>query len=66
MSGSPGSLSKEKLKAELKKRGIPFYSNENKAYYVELYRLEILGYRDSPRSTRYSDINRKSIKSPVR
>lgn len=46
MSTGPESLSKEKLKSELRKRGVVFSHSENKAYYVELYRSEVMG-RDS-------------------
>ena len=39
---NPENLSKDRLKAELKKRGIPFNSSENKKYYVDLYRQKIV------------------------
>ena len=38
MSVDPESLSKEKLKAELRKSGVAFNRNENKPYYIRLYR----------------------------
>jgi len=38
MSVDPESLSKEKLKAELRKSGVTFNQYENKPYYVKLYR----------------------------
>ena len=40
---NPDNLSKDRLKAELKKRGIKFNSNENKSYYVDLYRSKVMG-----------------------
>lgn len=39
---NPENLSKDRLKAELKKRGITFNSNENKKFYVDLYRKKVL------------------------
>lgn len=41
-SANPESLSKERLKAELKKKGIKFNASENKSYYVDLYRKRVL------------------------
>lgn len=42
MISTPENLSKDRLKAELKKKGIKFNTNENKSYYVELYRNKIM------------------------
>ena len=39
---NPDTLSKDKLKSELRKRGIKFNNNENKSYYVDLYRTMII------------------------
>ena len=39
---TPENLSKDRLKAELKKKGIKFNHNENKGYYVELYRDKVM------------------------
>ena len=39
---NPENLSKDRLKAELKKRGISFSSQENKKYYVDLYRKKVM------------------------
>lgn len=39
---NPENLSKDRLKAELKKKGIRFNSNENKSYYVDLYRSKVM------------------------
>ena len=38
---NPENLSKDRLKAELKKHGIRFNHSENKPYYVELYRRKV-------------------------
>ena len=48
---NPENLSKDRLKAELKKRGIRFNaSGENKQYYVDLYRSRVMkGNRDRDR-----------------
>lgn len=37
----PENLTKERLKAELKKHGVAFDQNENKDYYVRLYRSNV-------------------------
>ena len=37
----PENLTKERLKAELKKHGVSFEPNENKDYYVRLYRSKV-------------------------
>ena len=37
----PENLTKERLKSELKKHGVPFEQNENKDYYVRLYRSKV-------------------------
>lgn len=39
---NPENLSKDRLKAELKRRGIDFSSQENKKYYVDLYRKKVM------------------------
>lgn len=39
---NPDNLSKDRLKAELKKRGIKCNANENKGYYVDLYREKVM------------------------
>ena len=46
---NPEYLPKERLKQELKKRGIKFNSNENKDYYVQLYRDEIMEGKEPER-----------------
>lgn len=37
----PENLTKDRLKAELKKHGVTFDPNENKDYYVRLYRSKV-------------------------
>lgn len=37
----PENLTKERLKQELRKNGVPFEPNENKDYYVRLYRSRV-------------------------
>ena len=44
MSANPENLSKEKLKSELKRRGIPYNNYQNKSYYVDLYRSTLTRY----------------------
>ena len=39
---NPEYLSKDRLKQELKKRGISFNPNENKDYYIQLYRDKVM------------------------
>lgn len=39
---NPEYLPKDRLKQELKKHGISFSPNENKDYYVQLYRKEVM------------------------
>lgn len=39
---NPDNLTKERLKAELKKKGIRFNANEYKSYYVDLYRRKVM------------------------
>ena len=41
MSIDPESLSKDKLKTELRKSGVAFNQYENKPYYVDLYRAKL-------------------------
>lgn len=38
---NPENLTKDRLKAELRKSGISFDHNENKDYYVRLYRSKV-------------------------
>ena len=38
----PENLTKDKLKSELKKSGVTFEPNENKDYYVRLYRSKVI------------------------
>lgn len=38
----PENLTKERLKQELKRNGVTFDQNENKDYYVRLYRSKVL------------------------
>ena len=38
----PENLTKDRLKAELKKHGVSFQPHETKDYYVQLYRKEVL------------------------
>lgn len=38
----PENLTKDRLKVELKKHGVPFDLNENKDYYVRLYRSKVV------------------------
>ncbi len=53
---TPDNLPKDRLKAELKKRGIKCNANENKSYYVDLYREKVMGPDfDRPRSEFSSD-----------
>ena len=61
---NPENLSKDRLKAELKKRGIAFNASENKKYYVDLYRKKIL----SPEIARseFSDDDIKSSPTPTK
>ena len=40
---NPEYLPKDRLKQELKRRGISFGPNENKDYYVNLYREKVMG-----------------------
>ncbi len=44
---TPEYLSKDKLKTELKNYGIRFNQNENKQYYVNLYRKRIMDTEQS-------------------
>lgn len=39
---NPEYLPKDRLKQELKKRGVNFNPNENKDYYVQLYRDQVM------------------------
>ena len=39
---NPEYLPKDRLKTELKKHGVAFNNNENKDYYVQLYRKHVL------------------------
>ncbi len=69
MSVDPESLSKDKLKAELRRSGVSFNQYENKPYYVNLYRAKIKE-RESSRSE-FSDDEEPSrsprgSKKPVR
>lgn len=48
---NPEYLPKERLKQELKKHGIKFNSNENKDYYVQLYRDELMQGKEPERIT---------------
>lgn len=50
---NPENLPKDRLKAELKKRRIVFNTNENKKYYVDLYRKKILN--PDPVRSEFSD-----------
>ncbi len=52
---TPENLSKDRLKAELKKHGIRFNSNENKPYYIELYRAKILVEPVHTQASEFSD-----------
>ena len=54
---NPEYLPKDRLKTELKKRGVSFSPNENKDYYVQLYRDEVMGgkAREKVRSEFSSD-----------
>lgn len=47
---NPEYLAKDRLKAELKKRGISFSPNENKDYYVQLYRDEVMHGKETERT----------------
>ena len=52
----PENLTKDRLKQELRKSGVSFDQNENKDYYVRLYRNKILrGGGSRPRSEFSSD-----------
>lgn len=39
---NPENLSKDRLKTELKRKGIDFGTQENKKYYVDLYRKKVM------------------------
>jgi hypothetical protein len=56
---NPENLSKDRLKAELRKRGIEFNSQENKRYYVDLYRKKVF-VCESVRSEFSDDDTRRS------
>ena len=43
---NPELQTKDRLKAELRKKGIPFEQNENKDYYVRLYRSKVVKPRE--------------------
>ena len=58
----PESLSKDKLKAELRKSGVIFNHYENKPYYVELYRTKLME-QESLRSE-FSDDDEQISRSP--
>ena len=47
----PENLTRDRLKAELKKHGVTFSYTQPKSYYVELYRQHVMGkkVRSSPR-----------------
>ena len=49
---NPEYLSKDRLKQELKKRGVSFNPNENKDYYIQLFREKVM---DKGRSELSSD-----------
>lgn len=46
----PENLTKERLKAELRKRGVSFEPHGNKDYYVQLYKREALKAKATPRT----------------
>lgn len=44
----PENLTKDRLKAELKKQGVPFSPTQPKSYYVQLYRERMMAQKGSP------------------
>ena len=46
---NPEYLPKDRLKQELKKHGVSFSPNENKDYYVQLYREEVMQGKEPER-----------------
>lgn len=61
---TPENLSKDRLKAELKKHGIRFNNSENKPYYVELYRNKILKESEKEQASEFSDDDYKPTPKP--
>lgn len=65
---NPENLSKDRLKAELKKKGIRFNNNENKIYYVDLYRSKVMsvepGFKGGRGEFSSDDEIRQSPKAP--
>ncbi len=46
----PENLTKDRLKAELRKRGVSFEPHEYKDYYVQLYKKEVLKSKSPARA----------------
>ncbi len=59
---NPEYLSKDRLKSELKSHGIKFNQNENKQYYVNLYRKRIMDTEQS----RYEFSSDEELTRPVK
>ncbi len=47
---TPENLTKDRLKAELRKRGVSFEPHQYKDYYVQLYRKEVLKSKATART----------------
>ena len=60
----PENLSKDRLKSELKKHGIRFNNNENKPYYVQLYREKVQGGPAQSLGSEFSDEDYKPSPKP--
>ena len=61
---TPENLSKDRLKAELKKHGIRFNNNENKPYYVDLYRKKVQQHPVRTQASEFSDEEYKPTPKP--
>ena len=62
---NPENLSKDRLKTELKKKGISFNTSENKKYYVDLYRKKVLTAPAEPVRSEFSDEDVDIRRSPA-
>ena len=65
----PEYLTKDRLKAELKKNGVSFEPNENKDYYVQLYKKHIMhgkGSRVKGRRSEFSSDEELTTKYSLR
>ena len=69
MISQPEYLTKDRLKAELKKSGVSFEPNENKDYYVQLYKKHIMrgkGGRVKGRRSEFSSDEELTAKYSLR